>query len=261
MFFALPDTLPPAGLFTAAHGILLLLAVVGIALGLFASRRITEKTARRAVLWLTALLITLELCKIAFALFRLKTRNPNEFIPLYFCSITLAAGLFSGAARGTLRRCGDLFLATGGIVGGTVFLIVPATSLPRYPAWHFLSLYSFLLHGAMVYMGVLLLWRGFCRLRWRDLHLAAWPILFTGIAALIFNLTHQLLTGQDVANLMFLTRDFPGTPLSDLYRLLPRPLFTLTILLAQAFGPFLLVFPIVRAVQGAKRPTSFENRG
>ena len=256
---ALPDTLPPAGLFSLSHVLLLIGTALLLAVGLYCCRRVEERRVRHVILLLTLLLIACEIGKIAFALFLLKTRNPNEFIPLYFCSITLAAGLFSGIGRGRLRRCGDIFLATGGIVGGTVFLLMPATSLPRYPAWHFLSLYSFLLHGAMVFMGVLLLWRGFYRLRWRDLPLAALPIALTGVAALIFNYVHQYLTGMQTANLMFLSRDFPGTPLSALYHALPLPLFTLLLLAGQALGPFLLVYTVAGPWRRGKRQATFEN--
>ena len=111
----------------------------------------------------------------------------------------------------------------------------------------------------MVYMGVLLLWRGFCHLGWRDLPLAALPVIIVGAAALVFNYTHQLWTGEPVANLMFLSRDFPGTPLSALYHALPLPLFTLLVWVAQAFGPFLPVFFVVRAVHEVKRRVTTEN--
>lgn len=251
MFFALPNTLPPAGLFTAAHGLLLLGTLLVMAAALRVTRLFTEKKLRRIFLYLTLFLLLLEVGKILFALLRIGTRNPNEFVPLYFCSITLAAGLFSGAGRGRLRLCGDIFLATGGLVGGIVFLLVPATSLPSYPALHFLSLYSFLLHGAMVYMGLALHLSDLYRIKTADLPLAALPISITAAAALLVNHVYDLVTGTEIANLMFLSRDFPGTPISLLYRL-PRPLFTLLMWVIQAFGPFLLVLLVARLTGGRR---------
>jgi len=260
LVFCLPNTLPPAGLFTAAHGLLLLLTVLSLVLGLRLTRHFGEQRLRRVFLMLTVLLLLLETGKILFALLRVGTRNPNEFVPLYFCSITLAAGLFSGAGRGRLRLCGDIFLATGGLVGGIVFLLIPATSLPHYPAWHFLSLYSFLLHGAMVYMGLSLHLNGLYRIRREDLALAALPISLTAAAALLFNRIYDLVTGTEIANLMFLSRDFPGTPISLLYRL-PRPLFTLLMWVTQALGPFLLVLLVTRLVGGRRAAQVPENGG
>ena len=61
--------------------------------------------------------------------------------------------LLSSFAKGKLKRVGDVFLATGGIIGGIVFMILPTTSLPAYPMLHIVSLHSFLYHGTMVYLG------------------------------------------------------------------------------------------------------------
>ena len=40
-------------------------------------------------------------------------------------------------------------------IGGIVFILYPSTSLPTYPAFHILSIYSFLYHGIMLYLGIL----------------------------------------------------------------------------------------------------------
>ncbi len=238
MFFDPPYANTPCGLYTAGHWILLAFTVLAIAAGLCACRHLGERGVRRVIRCSTALLWALEIGKILFVLLVTESRNPNEFIPLYYCSLVLYAGLFASLGRGAARRLGDVFLASGGVVGGVCFLLCPNTSLPRYPALHFISLHSFLLHGLMVFLGLLLLWRGGYRLKRRD---AVWGISLISAMCLIaftFNTVWDLTHAEfAVANLMFMSKDFPGTPVSVLYRLC-GPVFPVAMWLIQAFLPF-----------------------
>ncbi len=243
MFFALPGEYAPAGLFSGWHFLLLGITLALVAQGLFLSRRMTEEGVRRVIRVVTVLLWVLEAVKISFVLLRLGSRNPNEFVPLYYCSLVLYAGAFASLGRGWVRRVGDCFLATGGIIGGLAFLIFPTTSIPRYPVLHFLSLHSFLLHGLMVFIGILLLMRGVYRIVARDVLYCAGLISAMCLLAFVFNTVYKSATGIP-ANLMFISEDFPGTPVTIIYRLF-GVLFPLAMWLIQAFGPFYLVFAAV----------------
>ncbi len=253
MFFAPPYAYTPCGLFTIGHLVLFLLAAFGIALGLYASRGMREREVRRVIRVSTALLWALELAKVLFVLLVVGSRNPNDFIPLYYCSLILYAGLLSSLGKGVWQKLGDVFIASGGIIGGACFLVVPNTSLPRYPVWHFISLHSFLLHGLMVYLGLLLLWRGAYRLQRRDAAYCAALISTMCVLAFLFNTVWDV-THPDfaVANLMFMSKDFPGTPVSVLYRLC-GPVFPVAMWLLQAFGPFLAVWGVQQLALRVRR--------
>lgn len=247
-FFAPPDAYAPAGLFGREHLALFLLAAALIALALYASRHLDADGVRRVIRAVTLALWIAEVLKVAFVLLLARSHNPNEYVPLYYCSITLYAGALSSLSRGALRRVGDAFLATGALVGGAVFLAVPLTSLSRYPAWHFISLHSILLHATMVYLALLLLWRGVYRVR-------GWDILYHGAlvcavcaVALTFNLCYDARHPEaPLANLMFISKDFPGTPISFFYHLCGPLLYPVAAMLGQALLPPLTVY----GVQGA----------
>lgn len=241
MFFSLPHSYPPAGLFSRWHLLLLLVSVCLVAAGLYLSRNMTAAAVRRTVRITTACLWGLEFAKILFVLFVTGSKNPNEFVPLYYCSIILYAGLLSSLGGSLLVRVGDAFIAMGGIVGGVVFLLMPTTSLPQYPAFHFISWHSFLLHGIMVYLGLLLLVRRVYRPRLRDIRYVA--SLTGAICALawLFNTVYNRISGDPIANLMFISRDFAGTPVSVIYRLCGR-FFTPVMCLGQAFLPFFVTY-------------------
>lgn len=248
-FFAPPDLYSAAGLFGKAHLALFSLAVLLIALSLWASREMSPLGVRRVIRVATLSLWLLEGVKIAFVLLVARTRNPNEYVPLYYCSITLYAGALSSLCKGTLRRVGDAFLATGCLVGGAVFLCVPLTSLSRYPAWHFISLHSFLLHALMVYLALLVLWRGDYRVRLRDILYHGALVSTVCAVALAFNLCYDARHGDaPVANLMFISKDFPGTPISFFYHLCGPLLYPAAAMLAQSLLPALAVYAVQSAI-------------
>ena len=229
-----------------------LLAALFIAAGLFLSRRASASAVRRQVRIFTALLWVLEIAKIIFVLAVTGSRNPNDFLPLYYCSLVLYAGLFASLPEGKLRHIGDVFLATGGIVGGIAFLLCPNTSLPRYPAFHFISLHSFLLHGIMVYIGLLLILRGVYRIRFADLADCAGLVSAICLCAYVFNRVFDATHEGMRVNLMFISENFPGTPVEWVYRLTGR-LFPLCMWALQAFIPFLFVFLVWRLVDRVRR--------
>lgn len=245
MFFALPYTYPPCGLYTWGHGVLFAATAALIVLALFLTRKAGDLAVRRIIRVCTGVLWGLEIAKILFVLLVTGSRNPNDFIPLYYCSLVLYAGLCSSVGRGKLRRLGDVFLATGGMIGGACFLVCPNTSLPRYPVFHFISFHSFLLHGIMVFLGLLLLQRGIVRLRLRDLWYCSGLVSAMCLLAFLFNTVYSNVTNTQTANLMFMSRDFPGTPVHILY-VLTGKLFPVAMWLVQAFVPFLAVYAVLR---------------
>ena len=252
MFFARPELYPSAGIFGFWHLLLLAVALGLIAVGLTLSRRLDAVGVRRVVRVATLVLWVLEAVKVLFVLLVVGSRNPNDFVPLYFCSLTLYAGALSSFGRGWLQRVGDCFLAAGGTVGGAVFLLFPTTSLPRYPALHFISLHSFLLHGLMVYLGLLLLIRGVFRPRLFDLVYYFALVSLTCAIACFFNWSYDLFADAPVANLMFMSKDFPGTPITLIYHLCGA-FFPWFMWLVQSLCPFLMVYL-------AQQPSSHRRR-
>ena len=241
VFFSLPQQYPPAGLFSQGHLLLLALTALGISVSLRLSKGMTDLAVRRTVRVVTALLWVLEAAKIFFVLLVVGSRNPNEFLPLYYCSIILYAGLFSSLELPFWRHVGDAFIVMGGMVGGAVFLLMPTTSLPQYPTFHFISWHSFFLHGAMIYLGLLLLISGVYRPSVADIRPVAMLSGAVCAVAFVFNTIYNRVAEEPVANLMFISRDFKGTPLSLIYRLC-GPFFTPVMWLGQMFLPFFVTF-------------------
>ena len=150
----------------------------------------------------------------------------------------LYALLLSNLKNKYLRRVGDVFLATGGLIGGIIFLIMPTTSLPYYPAYHFISIHSFLFHGTMIYLGLLLNITGYIKLKLNDIYYYAALVLFLSIIALIINNIFN-------SNLMFISKDFPGTLIHIIYNL-SGIFFTPIMIIGQMTLPFLIIYYLIK---------------
>lgn len=240
MFFAKPGEYEACGMYTAGHLILLIITVVCILIALKYTKNKKQEEVLKIIRNTTIFLWILEIIKIIFNLTIGNVSNPNTYIPLYFCSLILYAGILSGFCKGKLKHTGDVFIATGGMVAGIIFLLSPNTSLPAYPIFHYISIQSFILHGAMIYLGILVNITNYLEVKGNDIIYYAVLMLLISTIAYIFNCIFE-------SNLMFISRDFPGTPISILYKISGK-LFTLIMVLLQATGPFYVVYGIKKII-------------
>lgn len=236
MFFAKPNQYEPAGIFTTQHVILIILTIAGIYVALKRTVSKSKEDIKKIIKTLTIIVWILEFIKIGFKLYIGKMNDVNEYLPLYYCSLLLYAGLMSSFGKGKIKRMGDVFLATGGIIGGIVFIIMPTTSLPTYPMLHYLSLHSFLYHGIMVYIGLLMNATHYIELELKDIIYFSELIGGICMISLVINRIFD-------SNLMFISKDFPGTPLTILYHLTGK-LFTPIMIVIQMTLPFLVVYSV-----------------
>ena len=81
----------------------------------------------------------------------------------------------------------SLKCAIGGIIGGIIFLILPTTSITTYPMFHYLSLQSFIYHGAMVYLGIIINKSQYVELEKKDIVYYSGLVGTMCLIAFIFN--------------------------------------------------------------------------
>ena len=120
------------GIFTKGHFILITITIIGIVIALKYSVNKSKKEVQHIIKWLTIIMLIMEVLKIIYNIKQNSIYAVNTYLPLYYCSILLYAGLLSSFGKGILKKIGDVSLATGSVIGGVVFLIYPSTSLPIY---------------------------------------------------------------------------------------------------------------------------------
>lgn len=241
MFFAKPGMYEPCEIFSAEHFFLLsvTLLMVGIAIK---NTDITKKSViKRNIQIITICAWILEVIKIIFNFAIGNGNNINTYIPLYYCSILLYAGIFSSIGKGKIKRTGDVFLATGGIIGGIIFLILPTTSITIYPMLHYISLQSFAYHGAMLYLGIIINKSKYIQIQNKD-------IIYYASLLLIMCLSAYIVNEICGSNLMFISKDFPDNPITIIYKISGK-YFPLVVSLAQMTLPFYIVIGIKRIIQ------------
>ena len=233
MFFAKPGEYEPTGLYTIGHLVLFIITIIGVFLLVKYTKNKKGEEVKKIIQIVAIFIWTLEIIKIIFNLAIGNGKNPNTYIPLYFCSLILYAGIFSGFCKGSLKKVGDVFIATGGLVAGVIFIICPSTSLPTYPIGHFISLQSFMLHGSMIYLGILVNITKYVEIKSKDIIYYAGLIIIASFIALIFNNIFD-------SNLMFISEDFPGTPIHILYNICGS-WFSFWMIVIQATVPFYIL--------------------
>lgn len=236
MFFSKPGEYPPAGLFTYQHIILLVTTIILIGFFLFNSINKDSNKIKKIITINAIVLGILEIARIAFSLTYTSIDSLNGYMPLFFCSLFLYSAFFSAFSKGKLKRAGDVFIATGGLLGGLTFLICPSTSLPTFPAFHFLSLHSFLYHGTMVYMGLLYNMTNYISLKRSDLTLYS---IMVGVLCLIC----IPLNKNFGSNLMFLSEPLPGK-LGKMVHQSLGAFFPIAVSLFHMYVPFEFVYLI-----------------
>ena len=237
MFLSKPGEFKPCGTFSTGHLLLLVATCLAIFIAV-KNTKITEKAdIKKIIKKCTIVIWVLEILKIIYNISIGKGGEFNKIMPLYYCSLLLYAGLLSSFAKGKLQRMGDVFLATGAIVGGVVFLIMPTTSLPEYPVFHFISVHSFLFHGIMIYLGIIVNKFNYIELNLIDIKYYSLLIGIICVCAYIVNEKYG-------SNLMFISRDFPGTPISKVYHITGK-FFTPLACISQMTMPFLGVYSII----------------
>ena len=118
MFFSKPGTYEAVGLFGWEHLLLFMLTITFVVIAVKRTKINNKEDIRTKIKELTILVWALEIIKIIFNLLAGNAHNVNTYIPLYYCSLLLYAGIFSGFAKGKLKRMGDIFLAVGSLIAG-----------------------------------------------------------------------------------------------------------------------------------------------
>ena len=232
----------PCGIFTTGHFILLTVTIICIILALKFTYRKNKEDVYKIIKNLTIIICILEIIKIVFSIYQGSFADVNSYVPLYYCSILLYAGILSSFGKGNLKKAGDVCLATGSITGGIVFLIYPSTSLPMYPAFHFLSIHSLFFHGTMVYLGILINITNYVELKLSDAKYFAIIIAIMSILALIVN---KISNG----NLMFISHNFPGTPIEIIYNLTNGSIwYSFIMIVVQMTLPFYFSYFVIKMI-------------
>lgn len=244
MFFKSAEEVIPCGIFSIEHFILLAITIVCIIIALKRTKNMEKNKVKKLIQKTTIILWILEIIKIIFNIKNYGVNAVNKYVPLYFCSLILYAGIFSGFCKGLFKKIGDVFLSTGGIIAGIIFLIYPLTSLTSYPAMHFISLHSFILHGVMVYIGLLMLITKYVSIEKRDIIYYFAIIVGISVIAYIINLIFD-------SNLMFISQNYPGTFIEIIYNTTGK-VFPLFMIIAQATLPFYTVYGIYSLIKSKK---------
>ena len=126
MFFAKVGLYQPCGIFTTQHFILMGITFIAIIVAL--KYTVTKKNVQTIIKKCTIFVCICEIIIITLKIINDGISTINNYVPLYYCSLLIYAGLLSSLGKGKIKRVGDVFLVTGGMIGGLTFIIFPTKS-------------------------------------------------------------------------------------------------------------------------------------
>ena len=103
MLFARSGEYEPCGMFTTGHFELIIITILGIVIALKNTINKTKEEVKQIIKKCTIVMWILEVIMIAFKLCTGEVRNLNNYVPLYYCSLLLYAGLLSSFAKDKLN--------------------------------------------------------------------------------------------------------------------------------------------------------------
>ena len=230
MFFAKPDIYQACGLYNLKHLISIIILIFFIIIGVKNTKIKKKEDITKIIKIFTIIVWILEIIKIIFNFIIGNIHNVNTYVPLYYCSILLYAGILSGFTKGKLKKIGDIFLATGGLFAGICFLISPGTSLGIYPLIHFISFQSLFYHAVMIYLGIIIIKYNYINIKLSDLKYYAILVFIICVLAYIININFN-------GNLMFINEGFQ---LFTIFENVFNNYYSLAMIIGQMIIPFLL---------------------
>ena len=162
-FFDYKDFIPEADkqnvMWSSAHIIFIILAVLSIILLCYFFRNIKAKSVEKYLKIISIIMPILEVIKITWETYwDLKLGhgfNITGLLPLYTCSMFIYVLPFAGFGKGKVKECALAFLTTLGVFAGlTNFFIPPIFN--TYPFFSYASFMSLNYHYLMVFTGVFL---------------------------------------------------------------------------------------------------------
>ena len=242
MFFSRTDIFPACGLYNLKHLISVIILVFLIVVSVKKIKITKKEDITKIIKYLTIIVWILEIIKIVFNIYIGNINNVNTYVPLYFCSILLYAGILSGFTKGKLKKTGDVFLATGGLFAGICFLVSPGTSLGIYPLFHFISFQSLFYHAVMIYLGIIIAKYNYINVKLSDLKYYALLIFIICFLAYIVNINFN-------GNLMFISSGFE---LFNIFENLFGQYYCIMMIIGQMTIPFffgLLINKIIKKLK------------
>lgn len=246
LFFAPLDAYEAAGMFSVSHLISLGVCLVLLCLAFWFSRRLTSNQVNQLTRYFAIMVTGLEFIKIGYNFYYGYTWI-DAWVPLSFCSLFIYATWLSGYGKGMMKDIGDAYIVIGCVLGGLGFLLMPTTSLMRYPIWHFLCLYSLLFHMMMIYLGVLYMTHRKVRINWRTYCYFSIYFLISALICIVINTIYG-------SNLMILREPF-NVPLPWIHQVKANSQVAYTLMAVSAYliGPGLLAWLMNCSLKNQKK--------
>lgn len=224
----------PCGLFNASHIIVMIICLLLVSFLLYISRNLTKDKIKKISKISIIIITILELIKISYN-FIYGYYSLTYWAPISYCAIFILAMYLFAFGKDKVESLGASFIACA-YLPGLLFIIFPLTSLTEVPIYHYLAIYSFVYHSAMLYFSILFIFKVIDKVN---------KIVFINHTFLViaFFIVAILLNSLFDINLMFASNVL-DIPIKFVYDFLVsiKFIYTPLIILIHIFFPYLFAY-------------------
>lgn len=159
-FFAPADSSTALGMYSSGYFITLFIVLCIITIALIRLKNLEHKKVEQIIFGIGLFCLITEIIKMVFTGITYGIENV-EWIPLYFCSCFIFTTFMALSKNALIRRTGECFLFYGGLIGSCAFFCYPSACIPVYPLFHFMTIRTFIYHGSMLFISLLVIETGY----------------------------------------------------------------------------------------------------
>lgn len=230
----------PCGLFTLGHLILFIITMLCVITLFIFTRNMKKETIKKISKYTAFIVLFLELTKMGYN-FYYGELNLLHWMPISYCGTFIYAIFLASFGKGIFEKIGDSFVGVC-FIAGFAFLVFPTTSITSVPAYHYLSIYSFLYHGVMLYFGLIYTKNILNKVDMKT-------FIYSGVLVTISTTIAVILNTIYDTNVMFVSKP-PYIPITFIQDFLNAAsnFITPIVYLVYMFGPFLCAYIYKRFV-------------
>jgi len=228
------------GLFTINHLLFVGLSLILVGLLIFLSLKLNNYQIKKQIKIIGLIIILLEIIKITYMI--IDKRSPNDYVPLYYCSLLIYFLFLLYFKNEKIESVGYSLIMYYGLVPAIVFIFYPITAINFHPLISFDSLHSLIYHSLMLYLSLIIMIKKVSLVNFKD-------IKFYLISTLSLCLIAYLVNAKFDTFFMYINKAPFDNPILVLLESIVGVFYPIVVALFQTLGSFIVSYVLYKIIQ------------
>ena len=143
------------GLFTINHLIYTILSFLLVIVLIYLSIKLNTNQIKKQIKIIGIIVISLEIIKIIYMI--TDNRSPNDYVPLYYCSLLIYFLFLIYIKNEKIQQIGYSLIMYNGLIPALAYILYPITAINFHPLISFDTIHSLIYHSLMLYLSLIIM--------------------------------------------------------------------------------------------------------